>query len=221
MKREKQTMNIEQTGDHLYDSPIEDIFAWHCRKYLRDDIEFDSQVEIDTKHGKFFIDFVISTKDYKLAVECDGKDFHEGHRDEIRDAIILGEGHLDTIYRFRGSDLTYSPTECVWLMSVIDPIIFSRRGIVQLEHLNRLKVTVGNDLAEKELIFGEVYDDYDDERHRFSAYRTSACANPGRNYHWKALYKFACENSNLNFQELYDKDIEEMREAGKMVNDEE
>ena len=43
--------------------------------------------------------------------------------------------------------------------------------------------------------------------------------NPNLNYHWKALYKFACENSNLTLDELYDKDIEEMRGAGSPISD--
>ena len=211
--------NIEQSSDHPYDSPIEDAFAWECQKYLRNDICFESQVEIITKHGKFRVDFVLSTNDYKVAVECDGKDFHDAHRDEIRDAIILGEGHLGIIYHFRGCDLTWATTECVWLMSVIDPIIFSRRGIIQLEYLNRLKIIMDDDLVNRELISGDV-ELNDDERYRFRAYRTTARTNPNLNYHWKALYKFACNNPGLTLDELYDKDVEEMREAGNMGNDE-
>ena len=200
-------MSIESSYDHPYDSPIEDIFAWHCKKYLRDDIAFNSQVEITTKHGKFRLDFLLVNKARKIAVECDGEDFHDAHRDELRDAIILGEGHVDTIYRFRGCDLLHSPNECIWLMSLLNSQLFTRRAIMKLEHLNKLEIIMPGDLSSLELILGRVCTDY--EEYKFNAVRTTIYMNPNLHPHWKALYRFACDNPDLTLDELFDKDIEE------------
>jgi hypothetical protein len=203
---------INELSDHPYDSPIEDIFAWHCKKYIRNDIEFDSQLDITTKHGIFRIDFVLSTKYQKIAVECDGKDFHIGYRDDIRDAIILGEEHVDIIYHFRGRELFNCPNECIWLMSVIEPEIFSRRGIMLLEHLNRLKIDFHKDLNSTMFLNGVVC--IEDDKYHFRAIRNTIHTNPKLHPFWKVLYKFACDNPGLTLDELYEKDIRELRSIG-------
>ncbi|MEW6619874.1 MAG: hypothetical protein AB1422_11160 [bacterium] len=120
-----------------YESPIEDKFAYNLVKYLADDITFEAQVEINTICGRFRLDFVASTANgKKVAFECDGKDFHEESRDEWRDAMILGGGEMDTIYRFRGSDITYHLEDLLYFVSRCDPELFSHRGFINLERLS-------------------------------------------------------------------------------------
>lgn len=183
-----------------YDSPIEDIFAWHCHKYLSSGIKLDKQVDIDTQHGRFRIDFALSDVDERIAVECDGRDFHELFRDEFRDAILLGEGHFDTIYHFRGCDITYHPDDCIWLMSVLNPKLFSERGHLHLDRLHKLEVGENYDLANRESYSFRVYTS--GQGYPFWAFRRTIHVNPKLKYHWKVLYAFACEHPGASVDEL-------------------
>jgi len=148
-----------QLPEPPYDSPIETIFAENCFKHLARNVNADKQVKILTKHGYFFLDFLLSTCDCKIGVECDGEQFHKGLHDELRDAIILGEGHVDTIYHFRGCDITYYPDDCVWLMSILDPKLFGERGRFQLDRLHRLELDKNQELANRESFICQIWDE--------------------------------------------------------------
>ena len=198
----------EPTGPDLpeppFDSPIETAFADSCFKFLSPDVYVGKQVEASTSHGVFRLDFLMSVNDKKIAIECDGKDFHEGLRDELRDAILLAEGNCETIYHFRGSDLVYHPYDCIWLMSVLDKDLFSERGHIQLDHLRCLTFDVRDESAETNESF---FFDINPPTKFFWAFRRSvhlAFKNPTLNYHWKALYRFACEYPTASLDELRD-----------------
>ncbi|MFQ5875594.1 MAG: hypothetical protein ACE5JL_17600 [Dehalococcoidia bacterium] len=183
-----------------YDSPIEQILAWHLTRYLEWDVEFDKQVEIHTRHGLFRADFVLSHMGEKIEVECDGRDFHDQSRDELRDAIVLGEGHVDTIYRFRGCDITYNPADCVWLMSVLDPSLFSQRGHLHLDRLRKLEIPEGYEWGGQEsYVF---MPDRGGHGRLFWAFRRSVHGKPDLRYFWKHLYSFACNHAGTGLDEL-------------------
>lgn len=119
-----------------YDSPIEDKFAHHYVKYASGDVDMNPQFEVTTLCGRFIIDFVLSTSDgRRVGIECDGQEFHDESRDEWRDAMILGEGHVDAIYRLRGSDITYYIEDILYLMAVLEPYLFSIRATENLKVL--------------------------------------------------------------------------------------
>lgn len=188
-----------------YDSPIEDIFAWYCTKYIRGDLALDTQVEFNTQHGQFRVDFVLADGDEKVAVECDGHDFHDAFHDEFRDAILLGEGHLGTIYHFRGCDLTYYPEDCIWLMSFLNSRLFSERCRLQLNHLHKLEIA--HNLSGREDYI--LKDPTSRSSYRFWAFRRSIHNLPGWNLrhgpdwqYWKVLYRFACEHPRASLDEL-------------------
>lgn len=122
------------------ESPLEEIFARECCRYLSHETDFDCQVEVSTRHEQFRVDFVLSRAQKTVAVECDGRDFHNPLRDEFRDAILLGEGHFTSIYHFRGCDITFYPEDCLWLMSVEYPALFSERGRHQLDCRHELEI---------------------------------------------------------------------------------
>lgn len=116
-----------------YDSPIEDEFALHYVKYAADSVLLSPQVKTQTICGLFIVDFVLSTPTgYRVGIECDGKEYHAPSRDEWRDAMILGEHHVDVIYRLRGSDITYHLEDVLYLLSELEPSLFSSRGIINL-----------------------------------------------------------------------------------------
>lgn len=188
-----------------YDSPVEQIFAETCFKHLSSKVRAEKQKEVVTKHGRFFLDFLLPLENERIGVECDGKEFHERLRDELRDAIILGEGWCHTIYRFRGNDLNYYSEDCIWLMSLLDPKLFSPRGHIHLERLHHLEFKI-DDRSEN---FLQMVNDnrIDSEGHpyHFWAFRRSvhllSLPNPLR-YHWKVLYEFACKHKRTSIDDL-------------------
>ena len=188
-----------------HESPLEDIFSWHCQKHLRDSSVFESQVGVRTCHGLFRLDFLLSGPgEDVVAVECDGRDFHDSFRDEFRDSILLGEGYLDTIYHFRGRDITYFPDGCIWLMSLLNPGLFSERGHLHLGCLHQLKIAwppYDSDFPHRE---GYILTDSIVGYSRLSARRRSVhqkSVNPDYP-HWKTLYSFACEHPRASLDEL-------------------
>lgn len=151
--------------DPPYDSPIEDLFVVNAIKYLHEDARLDKQVEVPTICGTYYLDFVATCGDQRMAVECDGRDFHDEYRDEWRDALILGAGAVDVIYRLRGCDLTYHVEDLLYLMSRFDPYFFSERGQINLRKLAADEVKPWGD---EEFPLGAVvsYKPKPDEGHR-------------------------------------------------------
>ena len=95
--------------------------------------EVGNQFTFVTSIGEFRFDFVISCNGRLVGIECDGKQFHIPTRDFYRDAILLGEGHVDSIYRIRGKDIIYSDTDPLLLISLMEPAIFSAQAVKRFE----------------------------------------------------------------------------------------
>jgi len=72
---------------------------------------------------------------YCISFECDGKQFHDRWRDEWRDAITLGEGHVDVVYRLRGHDICFNVSDCLFLISHWEPEMFTVAGRLNLRSL--------------------------------------------------------------------------------------
>jgi hypothetical protein len=121
--------------DPPYDSPIEDRFAWAFSKYLSPSVKLQKQAEMRTICGVFRLDFLVSVGNRHIAIECDGKAYHQGDRDEWRDAVLLGDGCADVIFRFTGRDIHCVGDDCVYLMSIYEKNLFVDRGIVNLRLL--------------------------------------------------------------------------------------
>jgi len=120
--------------DPPYDSPLEDLFAHNISKYLGTNVVLNKQVDVETICGTFRVDFVADCGP-KIAFECDGAEYHDAARDEWRDAMILGADAVDVIYRLRGRDLTYHLEDCLFVISRLEPDIFSHRGLLHLGNL--------------------------------------------------------------------------------------
>lgn len=119
-----------------YDSPIEDAFAYAVTKYLGGDVLLETQVAVATICGRFVMDFVVSSPTAgRIGIECDGRDYHDEHRDEWRDASILGGKHVDSMYRLRGSDITYHLDDVLYILCQLEPGLFSARGLMNLRVL--------------------------------------------------------------------------------------
>jgi len=118
-----------------YDSPIENDFAYQIVKYLKNNVQFEKQVSVDTKCGCFRLDFTASHLGRCIGLECDGKEFHCSTRDTWRDALLLKTGVIEVIYRFPGKDLAHNINDCLFILSACEPQLFSERGLENLKIL--------------------------------------------------------------------------------------
>lgn len=95
---------INDFDDDVQYTPIEKIFK---DKLVENGISFDSQVKL----GRFYVDFLLKVSNFKVIVECDGREYHNPHRDHERDKEIKKEGYK--IFRFSGSMLFNDCDRCL------------------------------------------------------------------------------------------------------------
>jgi hypothetical protein len=115
--------------DPPFESPLEENFARSILKYVDDAVTLGKQMEVNTLCGRFRLDFVAIRSGRAIGLECDGAEFHPSTlRDEWRDAMILGDASITSIYRFRGKDVFSSVEDCLFILSAWEPQLFSDRG---------------------------------------------------------------------------------------------
>lgn len=129
------------------ESPIEQLLALKLNERLykyysvNGNVEvlgFENQAIIDCKSKKYRVDFLIELvfKEYgrykdllKLVIECDGHDFHEKTKEQVRKdnervRAIQNEGY--EVLRFSGSEIYNNTEKCI---NEIIKFIFSRYNI--------------------------------------------------------------------------------------------
>ncbi len=135
-----------------YDGAVQDEFAWHIVKYLREDAVLHSEVELETSGALFTADFVVEVpgpiQPRRVAFECGGgRNLRDHQRRLRRDATLIasnrpnGQPVVDALYRLRGSDLLDHMEDCLYLVSQWErsaptrPDLFSERGRINLDTL--------------------------------------------------------------------------------------
>ncbi len=147
-----------------YDGAVQDEFAWHIVKYLREDAVLHSEVELETSGAFFTADFVVevpgpihtaaSGGTRRVAFECcGGRTLRDHQRRLRRDATLIASDHpdadgtsagrpvVDALYRLRGSDLLDHMDDCLYLVAQWEmsaptqPDLFSERGRINLATL--------------------------------------------------------------------------------------
>ena len=127
--------------DPPYERPLEDEFAWHLIKYLRPIAGLRYQVKVETPCTHAWVDFVVEHGARRIGFEIGSLDDpdlsglpgEDGER--YRDALVIGSGALDVLYRFRAADLLYRPHDALYLAAQWDPTLFSERGKINLHTL--------------------------------------------------------------------------------------
>ena len=128
--------------DPPYERPLEDEFAWHLIKYLRPIAGLRYQVKVETPCTHAWVDFVVEHGARRIGFEIgsleeeigdDTSPDEDGER--YRDALVIGSGALDVLYRFRAADLLYRPHDALYLTAQWDPTLFSERGQINLHTL--------------------------------------------------------------------------------------
>lgn len=120
------------------ESKIEENFFDAFNKFSNEGIELQPQKKFETRVGQLRPDFVLSFDGYLIAFECDGSEFHDRFRDDVRDAILLGDNHIGTIYHISGSILTFSPDLAIKYISKLEPELFSERAIQILKQKEQI-----------------------------------------------------------------------------------
>lgn len=112
----------------LHESPIAEKFEQAILLHLSPDFSIHREFLCPTPWANFRIDIVLKNEEQTTGIECDGKEFHDDFRDETRDSIILGLGLVDTIWRFRGADINFAIHDALFVMSEVEPSVFTARG---------------------------------------------------------------------------------------------
>jgi hypothetical protein len=197
-------VNTDTFDIESVESELERIFAENLPKYLSDDAQFMAQVDVNTICGKFRLDFVVQCNGQKYAFECDGKEFHNESRDEWRDAMILGAGAVDFIYRLRGSDLYYHTEDCLYVISKWNPSIFSQRGLINLTTLASEEARHWHDSTDDNTIARISYRDDSNtlSPHRIHVERRCRENPKGQNIFWKNIFTYAIKHGGGNLDML-------------------
>jgi len=136
LREQNNTMYFDPQVSAKCESAIEEKFSYHINKYLASPLKLIPQFPASTAWGNFRLDFTYTFDNgYKVAFECDGKDFHDGWRDEWRDALILGSGLVNRIFRIPGSAIYHHIEDTLFIISKIEPKLFSTRGLTNLKAL--------------------------------------------------------------------------------------
>lgn len=125
-----------------YERPIEDEFAWHLVKYLDPQAGVQYQARVETPAGPFWVDFLVELPGPQGTVRRIGFEISEpaaeAEADALRDALLVGQGALDALFRFNSEDLLYRLHDALWCVRAWDGSLFSQRGRVNLETLASL-----------------------------------------------------------------------------------
>jgi len=141
--------------EHPFESPIEEELVRVLEKHLHESAIVTNQVEVPTPHGTFRLDFLVEVNGSKVGLEADGKDFHSYDRDMFRDSIILGYSDIHAIYRFRGKEILFYLNDSLFALSTLEPQLFSKRGLTNLDTLSLLNEGGGRVRVISELVIAQ------------------------------------------------------------------
>lgn len=187
------------------ESPLEELFISNLEKYITATSTIYPQKEIQTVSGVFRLDFLIIYDDKKIAFECDGKDYHDEWRDEWRDALILGSGEVDTIYRFKGRDIHTFLHDCIHLIYHYDKTLFSERFPIISERLisQELKEYLNSSTRLGDRVYLHYKAKTEDGEHIGWLNLVMDRRNKkDKSGFWNKLYSFAKDNIGLGIDQL-------------------
>lgn len=114
----------------MYESPAEECLGERLRSAMNPTARFQTQVWVDTWAGPFRLDILlIDQNGRRVAVEVDGKDFHEPVRDHWRTVFIVGDKQVDVVYRIPARDLKVNLVGVLAGLAALEPRCFSQTDI--------------------------------------------------------------------------------------------
>jgi very-short-patch-repair endonuclease len=186
------------------ESPLEELFIYQLEKHLSHLTEIIPQFEVQTLAGCYRLDFVVTVNGRKIGFECDGKNFHDEWRDEWRDGLILGTETIETIYRFRGTDLYRYLDDCIYIIYHFDNDLFNERYLSLFPNLIseqlKEKIQTGIEDIEGVKLSYPMRDRFGNKVGwtQLSIERRTI----KRKGHWEVLFGYAVNNPSLTLKEL-------------------
>jgi hypothetical protein len=119
----------------LFKSPIEDRFEERFLQFVFESIVVNRQHRISTICGEYRLDFLVRHQRSNIAIECDGREFHDQEYDFWRDALILSTKEVDDIVRLTGHQITFYLDASLYQLARWFPWLFGERNVIVLEQL--------------------------------------------------------------------------------------
>lgn len=87
-----------------YESPPEEMLGERLRRALAPRVQFHTQVWVDTAAGPFRLDMLLTLPTgRRIALEVDGREFHDPARDRWRTVFVLCAGRAEVVHRVPAS----------------------------------------------------------------------------------------------------------------------
>jgi very-short-patch-repair endonuclease len=115
-----------------YESPAEESLGERLRPAVSPSASFQTQVWVNTFAGRFRLDMLLTDcKGRRIAVEVDGKDFHNPTRDRWRTVFIIGDGQADVLYRVPARDLKRNLVGVLAGLAASEPQCFNNASVLE------------------------------------------------------------------------------------------
>jgi very-short-patch-repair endonuclease len=109
-----------------YESPAEEILGERLRQAIAPDAKFEPQVTVNTSIGPFRLDQLLTdSAGRKIAIEIDGREFHDAGRDFWRTVFVVGEGYVDVVYRVPATFLKTRLIGVLAALAIVEPGLFN------------------------------------------------------------------------------------------------
>jgi hypothetical protein len=202
--QQKTEMLQQEANRKSLKNPLELMFINLLKIHLSDQTKISFHHEVNTLAGKFCPDFLLTAGNKKIAFACLGQDRDQEWRDEWIDALILGTGEIDTIYRLNILDLNEYLHDCIYLIYHYDKEFFNKSYIFYNQELtsHELKRQLPElSRAERIIIY------YKATSMNSNAVNNAYIMMERRNKHdkaghWNVLFDMAKNNPGLNLDQL-------------------
>jgi|SRR6185437_9571179 hypothetical protein len=134
-------MTIECIGDTLkripavlagYESPAEECLGERLRPGMCPRATFQTQVWVNTDAGQFRLDILLTDPaGRRIAIEVDGKNFHDARLDHWRTIFILAAKQADVLYRVAASRLKNDLGDVLADLAFMEPKCFNQQVLAQ------------------------------------------------------------------------------------------
>jgi len=120
----------------MYESPAEECLGERLRSSVDPTTKFQTQVWVDTWVGPFRLDLVLTDRNgRRIAVEVDGRDFHEPVLDHWRTVFVVGDKRVDVVYRVPARDLRVNLVGVLAGLAAVEPLCFRQAEILRWKEI--------------------------------------------------------------------------------------
>lgn len=110
-----------------YESPAEEILGERFRPLLDSATRFQTQVWVDAPRGPYRLDILLTDhRGRRIAIEVDGREFHNAIRDHWRTVFIITAKKADVVYRIQAPDLRANLGGVMAALIAVEPDCFNR-----------------------------------------------------------------------------------------------